>query len=145
MRFNNILVSLVLFWIAFLLGIKVHAAPNEKVAMVQESVQGQKESNNTVSLNKEQEIVLSPFFQLQNKGSRIGIERIIVTLLMKMPKDSVKYDFNSPTFRKTFYDLLQSGKPEYDLQSQTLANLTRQLGFTVDAAVQVSRSFIIVH
>jgi hypothetical protein len=145
MRLNNILISLVLLGIASLFGIKVHAAPNEKVAMVQESVQYPKESNHTVSLHKGQEIVLSPFFQLQNKGSKISLERIIVTLLMKMPEDSVKYDLNSPTFRKMFYDLLQSGKPEYDIQSQALANLTRQLGFTIDAAVQVSRSFIIVH
>jgi hypothetical protein len=145
MRLNNIWIYLVLLWIASLFGINVHAAPNEKVAIVQESVHYPKESNHTVPLNKDQEIVLSPFFQLQNKGSIIGIERTIVTLLMKMPKDSVKYDFNSPTFRKMFYDLLQSGRPEYDIQSQALANLTRQLGFTIDAAVQVSRSFIIVH
>jgi hypothetical protein len=145
MCLKNLLIFLISFVIAAFFGIKVHAAPNERVAVIQESVQGPKESNNAVPLNKEQEIVLSPFFQLQNKGSIIGIERIFVTLLMTMPKDSVKYDFNSPTFRKMFYDLLQSEKMEFDIQSQVVANLSRQFGFNINASVHVSRSFIIVH
>jgi hypothetical protein len=145
MRLNNILISLVLLGAYPLFGINVNAAPKEQVAGAQELVQGPKDISNGVPLNQEQKIVLSPFFQLQRKGPMVGIERIIITLLMTMPKDCVKYDFNSPTFRKMFYDLLQSEKQEIDIQSQAVDNLNRQLGLNIDAAVQVSRSLIIVH
>jgi hypothetical protein len=144
-RLNNILISLVLLGMFSLFGITANAAPKEQVADAQELVQGPKEIRNDVPLNREERIVLSPFFQLRRKGSKIGIERIIVTLLMAMPTDCVKYDFNNPTFRKMFYDLLQSEKQESYIQSQFVANLSRQLKLDIDAAVQVSRSFIIVY
>jgi hypothetical protein len=93
---------------------------------------------------QEQKIVLYPFFRLQKKGSKAWVERILVTFRMAVPKDSLTYDFNNPSFRKMLYDLLQSGEPETTIQAQAVASLNRQLEKNIDATAQISRSVIIV-
>jgi len=120
------------------------ATPKERIAGTQEVVQGQKGITDVVPSNKDQMVVLSPFYQLRRKDSKVWLERIIVTFLMEMPKDCLKYDFNSPTFRKGLYDLLQSENPKTAIQSQVLASLSRELGVNVEATMQISRSVIIV-
>ncbi len=94
---------------------------------------------------QEQEIALNPFFRLQKKGSKVWVERIILTFIMAVPKNSLQHDLNNPTLRKMFYDLLQSGESESTIQAQAAAGLNRHLGRNIDAAVQISRSILIVH
>ena len=145
MRLNNRIFIFLIFLVAFGgFDIRANATIKEKGAGAQAVVQGPKEITDEVTLNQGQKIVLPPFFQLQRKDSKVWIERIIVTLLMAQPKDCLKCDFNSPAFRKWLYDLLQSEKPETTIQSQAVAGLSRQIGITVDAAVQISRAVIIV-
>jgi hypothetical protein len=122
-----------------------NAALKEKVAGALDSVQGQKEIPEGRPPIQEQKIVLQPFFRLQNKDSKAWVERILVTFLMTVPKDSLTYDFNKPTFRKILYDLLRSEEPEPNIQAQAVATLNRQLEKKIDATAQISRSVIIVH
>jgi hypothetical protein len=145
MRLNSLIVILLIFSGAFCgFAISANAAPQEKVAGAQRVLQGQREITDKGPLDQEKKIILYPFFQTQRKDSKIWMERIIVTFLMSMPKDCLKYDLNSPAFRKMLYDLLQSEAPETAIQSQALASLSQQLGMNVDATVQISRSVIIV-
>ena len=116
----------------------------EKGAEVQKQSQGPKAIPADSSLDKEKKIVLPPFFQPQKKDSRMWVERIIITFLMAMPKDLLKYDFNNPTFRKMLYDMLLSEEPDTAIKSQVLSSLNKQLGINVDATIQISRSTIIV-
>jgi len=124
---------------------RANAAHREKVAGAIESVEGKKEVQESVPPIYEQKIILHPFFRLQKKDSKAWIERILVTFLMTVPKGSLSYDFNNPNFRKILYDLLQSGEPEADIQTQAVATLNRHLEKKIDATAQISRSVIIVH
>ena len=145
MRVHSIIVmSLIFLGAIWSFPISAYATPKEKIAGAQEVMKGQKGTTDEVPSDKEHMMVLSPFFQLQKKDSKVWIERIIVTFLMTMPKDCHKHDLNSPTFRKMFYDLLQSEKPETAIQSQAVVSLSRELGMNIDATVQISRSVIIV-
>jgi hypothetical protein len=72
------------------------------------------------------------------------VERIIVTLVMAVPMNSLKHDLNSPTFRKIFYSLLQSGEPETTIKAQAIGSLNRHVGLKTDATVQISHSVLIV-
>jgi hypothetical protein len=124
---------------------RANATPQEKVAGALESVEGKKEIQDGIPPLSEQKIILHPFFRLQKKDSKAWIERILVTFLMTVPQGSLKYDFNNPNFRKTLYDLLQSGETETDIQARAVATLNRQLEKKIDATAQISRSVIIVH
>ena len=93
---------------------------------------------------QEHQIALAPFYRLQSYGSKAWIERILVTFTMAAPKNCLKYDFNDPTFRKMFFELLQSGEPEATIQAQAVAHLKRQVGMQIAPAVQISRSVLIV-
>jgi hypothetical protein len=124
---------------------RANAAPKEKVAGALESVEGKKEIQEGTPPLCEQKIMLHPFFRLQKKDSKAWIERILVTFLMAVPKDSLTYDFNNPNFRKILYDLLQSGETEANIQARAVATLNHQLEKKIDATAQISRSVIIVH
>ena len=140
--------TLILISLIFLGGfggveVSANATPQEK-AGDQEAARVQEEVACTARLNQAQGIVLAPFFQLQRKDSKVWIERIIVTFLLAAPRDFQKYDLNNPAFRKMLYDLLQSDKPETAVQSQAAADLSQVLGMNIEAAVEISRSVIIV-
>jgi hypothetical protein len=139
-----ILIALILMGTLWGFDISANAALKEKVAGTLESVEGQKEISEGAPPIQEQKIILHPFFRLQKKGSKAWVERILVTFLMVIPQDSLKYDFNNPTFRKILYDLLQSGEPETAVQAQAVATLNRQLEKNIEATAQISRSVIIV-
>lgn len=143
-RSVTILIFLIAFGASWSCALNAGAVPQDKVAAVPKVPQGQKEITADNTLDKEKKIVLTPFFQPQRKDSRIWIERIIVTLLMAMPKDIPKYDLNNPTFRKMLYDLLLQDEPDAAIKSQVTASLSKQLGMPIDATIQISRSTIIV-
>ena len=146
MRSHSIILIALIFLGTFLgFDSRANAALKEKVAGVLESVEGKKEIQESIPPIYEQKIILHPFFRLQKKDSKAWIERILVTFLMAVPKDSLTYDFNNPNFRKVLYDLLQSGEPEANIQAQAVATLNRQLEKKIDATAQISRSVIIVH
>ena len=146
MRSHSIILIALIFLGTFLgFDSRANAALKEKVAGVLESVEGKKEIQESIPPIYEQKIILHPFFRLQKKDSKAWIERILVTFLMTVPKDSLTYDFNNPNFRKVLYDLLQSGEPEANIQAQAVATLNRQLEKKIDATAQISRSVIIVH
>ena len=143
--------SIILFILIIALGAfwgcaaEANAVPPEKRTEVPKMTQDQKAIAEESSLDKERKIVLAPFFQPQRKDSRMWIERIIVTLLMTMPKDLHKYDLNNPIFRKMLYDFLLLEEPDNNIKSQVLSSLSKQLGMHIDASIQISRSIIIVH
>ena len=100
---------------------------------------------NEAAYNQHQKMVLSPFFLLQKKDARVWIERVIVTLAVTLPKNCRQDDLTSPASRKILYELLISQEPELSIQSQARASLSRIMGINLDAAMQISRSTIIVH
>jgi hypothetical protein len=145
MRSHSIILIVLIFLGTFWgFDISANAALQEKVAGALESVEGQKQMPEGTLPIQEQKIVLHPFFRLQKKDSKAWVERILVTFFVENPKDSLTYDFNNPTFRKTLYDLLQSEEPETTIQTQAVATLHHQLEKNIDATVHISRSVIIV-
>jgi hypothetical protein len=140
-----ILISLIFLGIFSFFDISAKASVKGEVAGALESVNGKKEIPQGTPPIQEQKIVLHPFFRLQKKDSKAWVERILVTFLIAVPKDSLTYDFNNPTFRKILYDLLQSGEPEDTIQAQAVATLNHQLEKNIDATAQISRSVSIVH
>jgi hypothetical protein len=143
-RSVTMLIILIAFGASWSFALNAEAVPQDKVAAVPKVPQGQREITADSTLDKEKKIVLAPFFQPQRKDSRIWIERIIVTLLMAMPKDLPKYDLNNPTFRKMLYDLLLQDEPDAAIKSKVTASLSKQIGMPIDATIQISRSTIIV-
>jgi hypothetical protein len=143
--FSIILISLIFLGTFSSFDISAEAALKEKVAGALDTAEGQKEIPQITPPIQAQKIVLQPFFRLRKKDSKAWVERILVTFLMAVPKDSLTYDFNNPTFRKILYDLLQSGEPEDAIQVQAVATLNRQLEKNIDATAEISRSVIIVH
>ncbi len=139
------LISLIFLGTFSSFDINAEAALKEKIAGAPAAVEGQKETPQTTPPIQEQKIVLHPFFQLRKKDSKAWVERILVTFLMAVPKDSLTYDFNNPTFRKILYDLLQSEEAEDTIQAQAVATLNSQLEKNIDATAEISRSVIIVH
>jgi hypothetical protein len=121
-----------------------NAAFKEKAPGSLETGSSQMEISGGTPPIQELKIVLHPFLRLQKKGAKVWVERILVTFLMAIPKDSLHYDFDNSVFRKMLYDLLQSGEPETTIQAKAVAGLHRQLEMDVDAAAQISRSVIIV-
>lgn len=140
MKFKKRWIILVIF-LGLLQSLYVHASIIPKVG---NEVSGQHVLNEAAS-NQQQKIVLSPFFLLQKKDARVWIERVIVTLAVMLPKNCRQDDLTSPASRKILYELLRSQEPELSIQSQALASLSRIMGISLDATMQVSRSTIIVH
>ena len=146
MRSHSIILIVLIFLGTFSgFDISANATLKEKVAGASDTVEGLKEISDSTPPIQEQKIVLHPFFRLQKKDSKAWVERILVTFLMAVPRDSLRYDFNNPTLRKMLYDLLQSGESEAHIQAQAVATLNRQLEKNIDATAQISRSVIIVH
>jgi hypothetical protein len=146
MRSHSTILIVLIFLVTFSgFDISAHAALKEKVGGAPDTVEAQKKIQGGQPPIEEQKIVLHPFFRLQKKDSKAWVERILVTFLTAVPKDSLTYDFNNPTFRKILYDLLQSEESEANIQAQAVATLNRQLDKKIDATAQISRSVIIVH
>jgi hypothetical protein len=137
---------MVLFWGAILavLANNANAGPEEKMMGHLQAVQVPKEISAGPPPIQESAMALDPFFLIREKGSKVWVERIIVTISLTMPKPAVKHDLNGPLFRKKVYDLLQSGESEDIIHTQTVAGLHRQLGMDADADVHLSRSILIV-
>jgi hypothetical protein len=93
---------------------------------------------------QEQEIALTPFFRLRSSGSRVWVERILVTFLVTAPSNCLPKNFDNPTLRKTIYDLLQSGEPAATMQTKAVAQVQRQTEMKIPPSVQISRSVLIV-
>ncbi len=143
MRSINSLITF-LCWgvVTAILANAANAAPEAKMTAAQETVREiQTKAQGTPPI-QEQVMVLDPFFLIRQKGAKVWVERIIVTLALTTSKQTVKHDLNGPMFRTLLYDLIQAGEPEDSCQTQAMAGLQRQLG--MDAEVHLSRSILIV-
>ena len=141
---SRILIFLIFLGIVLTFNSSAAPALNEKGTPGLGEVQAQKEIPDGPPPSQEQKIVLDSFFHLRENGSRVWVERIIVTLVMAVPMNSLKHDLNSPTFRKIFYSLLQSGEPEATVKAQAVDPLNRHMGLKTDATVQISYSVLIL-
>jgi hypothetical protein len=141
---SNILIFLICLGI--LLGFTTSADPalKEKLRVPPREVEVRGKTPDGPPPIQEQKIILDPFFTLRRNGSRVWVERIIVTLVIAVPKNCLQHDLNSPTLRKKLYSLLQTGEPETTIEAQALSYLNRQVGVKTNAAVQISRSVLIV-
>jgi len=93
---------------------------------------------------QEQKITVSPFFCLQSNGSKVWVERILVTFMVSASQNRLPDNLDNPTMRKMIYELLQSGEPPDTIQTQAVAHVQRQTGMKVSPTVQISRSVLIV-
>jgi hypothetical protein len=134
--------SLILSIIAILMQIAVLEAGASVIARTQDESAAQKILPEAAGDQKE--IILSPFFLLEKKDKRVWIERVIVTLLIDLPKDCRQEDLNCAASRKMFYELLQTQGPERSMQPQAITSLTHILGVKINATMRISRSTIIV-
>lgn len=141
--FKHTLIYLTLLLCSVSVYSKVGAAPHEKAVALREVTRAQAEIPDGLPPIQEQEIALTPFFRLQSNGSKVWIERILVTFMVAVPKNCIKDNFDNPTFRKMIYDLLQLGEKGATIQTQAVAHLKRQEGMKVDPTVQISRSVLI--
>ena len=142
--FNYIVICMVFFICSVGFNTRLGATPKEKAVAAKEEAQSQSKIHYGTPPIQEQKIALNPFFRLQSNGSKVWVERILVTFTMASPKNHLEYDFDSPTFRKMFYDLFQSGELETNIQAQAVAELKRQVGMNVKPAVEISRSVLIM-
>lgn len=142
--FNYIVICMVFFICSVGFNTRLGATPKEKAVAAKEEAQSQSNIHYGTPPIQEQKIALNPFFRLQSNGSKVWVERILVTFTMALPKNHLEYDFDSPTFRKMFYDLFQSGELETNIQAQAVAELKRQVGMNVKPAVEISRSVLIM-
>jgi hypothetical protein len=140
---NHILIYLLFFLCSVGFSPWVDAAPPGKTAVGEES-QTPGETAAGPSPIQEHHIALPPFYYLQSNGSQVWVERILVTFTMAAPQNGFKHDLDSPTFRKLFYELLQSGESDATIQAQAVTHLKGQGEMQVDPAVQISRSVLIV-
>lgn len=145
MRSINSLIILLSWGVVIaILANAANAAPEAKMTAAQETVREiQTKAQGTPPI-QEQVIVLDPFFLIRQKGAKVWVERIIVTLALTMSKQTVKHDLNGPMFRTLLYDLIQAGEPEYTCQTKAVAGLQHQLGIDANAEVHLSRSILIV-
>lgn len=141
---NYLLICLLLFIFSLGSPAKMDAAPTGRAVAIPEEKQAPKEMPEGHPPLQEQRITLAPFYCLQSNSSRVWMERILVTFTLAEPKKCLQHDLDNPTFRKLFYELLQSGEPEAIIQAQALDQVKRQVGIKVDPLVQISRSVLIV-
>lgn len=146
MRWLNLTLIFPMFFLCFVGGFLTggDAAPPAKTAAVPGQSQTLGEMSEGLPPMQEHKIALDPFYRLQSNGSRVWMERILVTFTIEAPKNFLSQDFNNPVFRKMFYELLQSGEPEAIIQAQAVDRLKQQVGSKIDPAVQISRSVLIV-
>lgn len=123
---------------------RAEAAPTGKAVAVKGESQAPGETPGGSPPMQEHKIALAPFYRLQSNGSNVWVERTLVTLNITAPRNCLQQDFDNPTFRKMFYELLQSGEPEATIQAQAVNHVKRQGGMKDDPAVQISRSILIV-
>ncbi len=145
MRSLNSLITF-LCWgvVTAILASAASAAPEAKMTAARETVREVQTMAQGTPPVQEQVIVLDPFFLIRQKGAKVWVERVIVTLALTTSKQTVKHDLNGPMFRSLLYDLIQAGEPEDACQTKAVAGLQRQLGIDADAEVHLSRSILIV-
>ena len=142
--FNYILICMIIFICSVGFNTRLGATSNEKARAAKDEAQSQGAIHDKTPPIQEQKIALPPFFRLQSNGSKVWVERILVTFTMALPKNHLEYDFDNPTFRNMFYDLFQLGELETNIQAQAVAELKRQVGMNVKPAVEISRSVLIM-
>lgn len=142
--FNYVLIYIILLICSVGLCTRVDATPNDKGMIASGATRAQVEVPDVSHLIQEHKITLSPFYLIQRNGSNVWVERILVTFTAALQNNSLKYDFDNPTFRKVFYNLMQSGESETIIQAQSVAELKRQIGMNVDPNVQISRSVLVM-
>jgi hypothetical protein len=120
------------------------AAPDEKMERPPRGLQARGESTKAPLKMQRQNVTLDPFFLLRGEGAKAWVERIIITLQVAVEKNCPQIDLTGPNFRKALYDLLLSGQPEAVIKQQALASLNQQAKREAVAAIDISRSILIV-
>lgn len=120
------------------------AAPEERLEKPLRGLQTRSESPGAPLKMRWQNVTLDPFFLLRGEGAKAWVERVIVTLQVAVEKNCPKIDITGPTCRKALYDLLLSGQPEVAIKHQALTSLNRQAKMEAVAAIDISRSILIV-
>jgi len=120
------------------------APPDEKMERPPRGLQTRGESTGTPLKMQRQNVTLDPFFLLGGEGAKAWVERIIITLQVAVEKNCPQIDLTGPNFRKALYDLLLSGQPEAAIKQQALASLNQQAKREAVAAIDISRSILIV-
>ncbi len=92
---------------------------------------------------EEQEVALEPFFFIRQKGRKLWVERVLVTLALPRSKNTT-HNLQSPAFRKMIYELLHSEEPESYVATQAVNGLPRYLGRELNARGHITRSVVIV-
>jgi hypothetical protein len=131
--FNHILICLILFLgsVGFTAGLDAATCAHAEIPDGSPPIQ-------------EQKIAVSPFFRLHSNGSKVWVERILVTFMVTAPKACPPDDLDNPPLRKMIYDLLQSGQTSTTIQTQVSSHVQRQMGMKVRPSIQISRSVLIV-
>ncbi len=84
-------------------------------------------------------ITLEPFFLVQDKGGRVWVERIIVTLTGD-PGD----DLASPRMRAVLFDLLKTRQMEKLGQGEIISSLNQHLGGNQVISAKVDKSILLL-
>ena len=141
---NHIFICFILLIFCVVSTLRLDAATRDRNVSVNDATRVPAEIPDGPALIQEQEITVSPFFRLQSNGSRVWVERILVTFMVAAPKNVLLDSFTNPTLRKMIYDLLQSDETAATIQTQAVAQVQRQTGMKVRPTVQISRSVLIV-
>ena len=140
---NHIFIWSILFICSMGLASRLDAAAKEKAVTANDAIPAAEIPDGSAPV-QEQKLVISPFFRLQSNGSKVWVERILVTFMVAAPKNCLPDNLDNPALRKMIYDLLQLGELETTIQTQALAHVQRQTGMNVRPTVKISRSVLIV-
>jgi hypothetical protein len=141
---NHVLIVLIFLICSVVFCPKLEAAPQERAMAANGATRAQAEVPDGPPRRQEQKIALTPFFRLRSNGSRVWVERILVTFLVAAPRNCLPKNFDNPTLRKMINDLIQSGEPAATIQTKAVAQVQRQTEMKVQPTVQISRSVLIV-
>ena len=141
---NHILICIILFICSVGFVSRLDAATKERTTAVSSATGALAEIPDGPPLIQEQKITISPFFRLHSNGSKVWVERILVTFMVTAPKACPPDDLDNPPLRKMIYDLLQSGQTSTTIQTQVSSHVQRQMGMKVRPSIQISRSVLIV-
>ncbi|MEJ2069966.1 MAG: hypothetical protein P8X65_12240 [Syntrophobacterales bacterium] len=141
---NHILICIILFICSVGFVSRLDAATKERTTAVSSATGALAEIPDGPPLIQEQKITISPFFRLHSNGSKVWVERLLVTFMVAAPKNCLPDNLDNPTLRKTIYDLLQSGETAATIQTQAVTHVQRQTGMKLRPTVQISRSVLIV-
>jgi hypothetical protein len=89
-----------------------------------------------------QTIALEPFYLIEEKGPKMWIERVIVTLEVGQIRLSAT-EFNKPEQRSRIFDILVAEPEKGPVPSMVKEALNQTLGEASVSSVQLSRSFLL--